>query len=90
MPYTNDPARDADVVYLFQEKQDAKFEEMYEQNLNDFSVFQSFVHDLDTDDAEIKLFFDQMHGDEVDKVYAYDNLIILYEKYVDKITEMML
>ena len=90
MSYTDDPVRDAEIHYLFQEKQDIDFEERYKQNLNDFSIFQSFLHDLDSDDAEFKLFFDQMHGDEVDKVYAYDNLIILYEKYVEHITELLL
>lgn len=93
MPYTDDSVRDAEVYYLFQEKQqaelDAKFEDLYKQNLNDFSIFQSFLHDLDSDDAEWRLFFDQMHGDEVDKVYAYDNLIILYEEYVKWLTEML-
>ena len=90
MPYTDDPVRDAEVYYLFQEKQDEDFQERYKQNLNDFTMFQSFLHDLDPDAPEVRLFFNQIHGDEVDKVYAYDNLIILYEEYVDKITEMML
>lgn len=84
----DDPIRDAEIHYLHIDKQDAKFRELYEHNLTDLSVFQSFIHDIDSEAPEIKLLFDQMNGDEMDKVYAYDNLIILYEKYVEELTEM--
>ena len=91
---TDDPVRDAEIYYLHrdrdQQQYDDELKRRYEENLYDFSVFQSFLHDLDSDEPEFKLFFDQIHGDEIDKVYAYDNIIILYEKYVKKLTELLM
>lgn len=90
---SNDPVRDADVYYLqrdtYQKRQAEEFHERYLGNLNDFSVFQSFLHDLDSDAPEWRLLFNQIHKDKIDKCYAYDNLIILYESYVKELTEMM-
>lgn len=84
----DDPVRDAEIYYLHQQQQADDFADRYKANLEDFSMFQSFLHDSDPDDATWRLFFNQMHGDEVDKVYAYDNLMILYEEYVEKVTEL--
>jgi len=93
MPYTTDPVRDAEIFYLDrerqQEKYDEEFDQRYEGNLYDFAMFQSFLHDLDTSKPEIKLFFDQMNGDQIDKCYAYDHIILLYEEYVKEITELL-
>jgi len=90
----DDPVRDAEVFYLqrdnHQQQYEELFEQRYEENLYDFSVFQSFLHDLDSDDPEWKLLFDQIKGDKIDKEFAYDNMIILYEYYVKELTEMIL
>lgn len=90
---TNDPVRDADVYYLqrdkHQERQAEEFQERYLGNLNDFGMFQSFLHDLDTDEPEVKLLFNQMYKSPEDKCYAYDNFITMYEMYVRDVTVML-
>jgi len=85
----DDPIRDAEIHYLHQQKCTDDFDDRYKENLHDFSMFQSFLHDLNSDEPEIKLFFDQLHGDQMDKCYAYDNLIIMYERYVKEVTELL-
>jgi len=85
--------RDAGVYYLqrdeHQKRRTEKYQKRYLGNLNDFSVFQSFLHDLDSDAPEWELLFNQMNKDSMDKCYAYDNMIMLYESYVKELTDMM-
>lgn len=86
-PYTDDPARDADVYYLFKEQQSEQFFTDYQENLKDISLFLSFLHDLDPDDPAWKAIHAQRLGDLEDKAYAYDLMMMMFEQYVEDFTE---
>ena len=90
--YTDNPVRDAEIIQLhmdkFHEEQAEDYAERVTANMNDLSMFKSFLWDIDPDAAEVQAFFGCRDESPQDKVFAYDILMNLFEEYCHEVESL--
>lgn len=90
--YTQDAPRDADIYYLNLEKQQEEQANDYASrvtaSMHDLDTFKQFLWDIDPDAPEVQAFHGCLDGDRQDKLFAYDQMMNLFEEYVHEITEL--
>ena len=89
---SHDPVKEAEIIQFnmdkIHEEQSIDYSERVTANLNDLSIFKSFLWDIDTDAPEVQAFFGCRDESRQDKVFAYDILMGLFEEYCNDIEEL--